>query len=220
MNLAILIPAFVIAGYVLGSVPFGLFVGKFKGIDVRTAGSGNIGATNVGRLLGRKFGGLVLVLDALKGWVPTYTAGAMLQDRIEPSPALYLAWLGVGLACVLGHNFPIYLNFKGGKGVATSLGVVLGVHYFLYPGLIAFGVWIILVVLTKYVSAGSIAAAVTMPVAYVAIALKQQWQPFGNQLPLTLFAALVAGLIIFRHRANIQRLLAGTENPIGKKKPS
>jgi glycerol-3-phosphate acyltransferase PlsY len=220
LNLAILIPAFVIAGYVLGSVPFGLFVGKFKGIDVRTAGSGNIGATNVGRLLGRKFGGLVLVLDALKGWVPTYTAGAMLQDRIEPSPALYLAWLGVGLACVLGHNFPIYLNFKGGKGVATSLGVVLGVHYFLYPGLIAFGVWIILVVLTKYVSAGSIAAAVTMPVAYVAIALKQQWQPFGNQLPLTLFAALVAGLIIFRHRANIQRLLAGTENPIGKKKPS
>lgn len=205
-------------GYLLGSVPFGLLVGRLKGIDVRTAGSGNIGATNVGRLLGRKFGILVLVLDAIKGWGPTYLAGTLLQKQLDPSPGFYTAWLAVGMVCILGHNFPLYIRFKGGKGVATSLGVVLSIYPFLYAGLMALVVWIILVALTRYVSVGSIAAAIVMPLAYLSIALTRQWQPFGNQLPLTLFALFMGGLVIYRHRANIQRLIAGTENPIGMKK--
>src|SRR5688500_3543146 len=120
--------------YVLGSIPFGLIVGKSKGVDPRTAGSGNIGATNVGRLLGKRFFLLVFLLDLLKGMLPMLAAKWILRDAPE-EPKTYLLWLLVGFTAILGHMFSLFLGFKGGKGVATSSGVVLGLFpYFTIPG--------------------------------------------------------------------------------------
>src|SRR3712207_4017573 len=127
--------------YLLGSVPFGLIVGRAKGVDPRTSGSGNIGATNVGRLLGGKFFALVFVLDLLKGLLPMIAAGLVLGFRAEDRTG-YLLWLLVGFAAILGHMFSAFLKFKGGKGVATSAGVMLGLWpYFTLPGLVGAAVW-------------------------------------------------------------------------------
>ena len=222
--------ALIPAAYVVGSVPFGLLVGRAKGIDVRTAGSGNIGATNVGRLLGGKFFALVFALDLLKGLGPMLAAGAVVGLRAtgDAEPAAgradaptYLLWLAVGFAAILGHMFSLFLRFGGGKGVATSAGVVLGLFpYFTLPGLVALAVWAALFFRTKIVSLASIAAAVVLPAAYLAFALARGWDPFGAQLPLLLFALLIAALIVVRHRSNIARLRAGTENRFGRARPA
>ncbi len=205
------------AGYLLGSVPFGLLLGKLNGIDVREHGSKNIGATNVGRLLGRKWGFLAFLLDLAKGLIPTLVAGMLLRTETAPSASGYVMWMLVGMSAVLGHNFPVYLRFKGGKGVATSLGMVLGVYpYFTWAGLVAFFIWIVCLILTRYVSVASIAAALSMPIDYLLLSLWNGWQPFGEQLPLTALSAIMGLLIVYRHRTNIQRLRNGTENRISK----
>src|SRR5438477_7669626 len=156
--LIVLIPL----AYLLGAIPFGVLVGKAKGIDVRTAGSGNIGATNVGRLLGKKFFFLVFFLDLLKSFVPLALA-SMLVHRVPEAQrdrTLYLMWLLVGFAAVVGHMFSIFLRFKGGKGVATSAGVMLGlVPYFTIPACISILVFIIAFFATRYISVGSISGA-------------------------------------------------------------
>ncbi len=144
-----IVVALIPAGYLIGSVPFGLIVGLCRGVDVRKAGSGNIGATNVGRLLGRQFFLLTFFLDMLKGLVPMLGAGAVLHWSVRlphETPADgridYLLWLAVGFATVLGHMFSIFLGLRGGKGVATSTGVVAGVFpYFTLPVLVAAAVW-------------------------------------------------------------------------------
>jgi glycerol-3-phosphate acyltransferase PlsY len=196
--------------YVIGSIPFGLIVGLVKGVDPRKAGSGNIGATNVGRLLGGKYFALVFTLDLLKGLIPTAIAVAMSHN--------VLVWLLVGFATILGHMFSLFLKFKGGKGVATSAGVLLGVFpYFTYPGVIAILTFVILFKLTRYVSVASMGGAVIFPIAYLAVGLAKGWPVFGEQLPLLLFACLVAALIVYKHRTNIARLRAGTENRFEKK---
>ena len=129
--------------YLLGSIPFGLIVGKSKGVDPRKAGSGNIGATNVGRLLGKKFFAIVFVLDLLKGLLPMLAAAYVLRGMDEGSRK-YLLWLAVGFAAIAGHMFSLFLGFKGGKGVATSSGVVLGLFpYFTVPGLVALLLWFV-----------------------------------------------------------------------------
>src|SRR5215204_5988168 len=140
--LLILIPL----AYLVGSIPFGLIVGLAKGVDPRTAGSGNIGATNVARLLGKKWFFVVFFLDMLKGMLPVLLASAVAHriPEMDRTAQTYLLWLLVAFAAVLGHMFSVFLKFKGGKGVATSAGVMLGLYpYYTWPGVIALGVFIV-----------------------------------------------------------------------------
>ena len=200
------------AAYLLGSIPFGLIVGKCKGVDPRTAGSGNIGATNVGRLLGKRFFFMVFLLDLLKGMLPMLAAKWVLRDAAQ-EPGTFALWLVVGFTAILGHMFSVFLGFKGGKGVATSSGVVLGLYpYFTVPGVVCLLLWFLTFKLTRYVSLASILAAVAFPMAYVAIGVWRRWPVFDEQWPLLAFAVLVGVMIVWKHRSNIARLRAGTEH--------
>lgn len=210
--------ALVPAAYLAGSIPFGLMIGLSRGVDPRKAGSGNIGASNVGRLLGGRFFALVFVLDLCKGLLPTIAAGAVL--RFHPDDALsYALWLAVGFAAILGHMFSVFLRFRGGKGVATSAGVVLGVFpYYTIAGCIAMAVWFILFKLTRYISVASMTAVVVFTLAYIALGLAHPgWDITGRQLPLLLFSILVSAMIVYRHKDNLARLRAGTENRAARK---
>lgn len=196
--------------YLCGSIPFGLIVGKAKGIDPRTAGSGNIGATNLGRLLGPKFFAVVFILDLLKGALPTLAAGAVIGFHVDDWQT-GLLWMFVAAVAVIGHIFSVFLKFKGGKGVATSAGVVLGVFpYFTFAAIAALAVFYLVFRLTRYISVGSMVGASSFPAAYIAIGLGR-WSITGAQLPLLCFAILFPLLLIFKHRTNIARLRAGTE---------
>jgi glycerol-3-phosphate acyltransferase PlsY len=210
-------------GYLLGSIPFGLIVGRANGIDPRTAGSRNIGATNVGRLLGRKFFFVVFALDLLKSFVPMAVASALVQWWIPPMDQNWLVftvWLSVGLAAILGHMFSLFLKFKGGKGVSASAGVMLGlIPYYTLPGILSVGIFLIVLKASKYVSLASMAGASAFPVIYLVTGLIMKWPLFGAQLPLLLLGAMMPALIVYRHRANIARLRAGTESRIGSTPP-
>lgn len=211
-----LLAALILIAYLAGSIPFGLLVGLAKGIDPRKNGSGNIGATNLGRLLGGRYFALVFTLDLLKSFAPVLAAGALLGFHPD-NWQQYLLWLVVGMAAVLGHMFSIFLGFKGGKGVATSAGVLLGLFpYYTVPGLLAILIWIIVFKLTRYVSLASILGTSAFPVIYVIIGLAAGWPLGGDQLPLVICAVLIAALIVFKHRGNIARLRAGTENRFAK----
>ena len=198
----VIVLALIPVAFLLGSVPFGLLVGLAKGIDPRKAGSGNIGATNLGRLLGGRYFALVFTLDLLKGMLPMLAASVAL--RSEPRALTttdYLLWLGVGMAAILGHMFSVFLRFKGGKGVATSAGVMLGLWpYFTGPGLVAILGFVVLFMVTRYVSVGSMGGAVIFPIAYVVIGRMRGWDVLASQLPLLIFGVLVALLIIYKHR--------------------
>lgn len=205
--------------YFVGAIPFGLLVGRLKGIDPRTAGSGNIGATNVGRLLGGRYFAIVFTLDLLKGLLPMVAAAVVLR-HVPASDKPYPLWMTVGAAAILGHLFPIYLRFKGGKGVATSIGVTLGLWpFYTLAGLIVIGVFLAVFAVSRTVSLGSIAGSIAFPVAYVGLGLWLSWPVFGRQLPLLVFAIALSSLIIYKHRKNIARLLAGTEHSF-KKEPT
>ncbi|MBT3201955.1 MAG: glycerol-3-phosphate acyltransferase, partial [Phycisphaerales bacterium] len=145
-NPYILLIVFPLAAYIIGATPFGPIIAKFHGVDLRKHGSGNVGATNVGRTLGRRWGMLCFGLDVIKGLAPVLLArllGPDVTDGAAPSLVSQFAWLAVGFGAILGHVMSFWLGFKGGKGVATSLGVVLGVFpYFTFAGVAAFGVWI------------------------------------------------------------------------------
>ncbi|WP_223924021.1 glycerol-3-phosphate 1-O-acyltransferase PlsY [Geobacter sp. AOG2] len=181
------------AAYLLGSIPTGLLLGKLYGIDVRQEGSGNIGATNLYRTVGRKVGVLTLIGDCLKGLAPVLVA-----HYFAPATDL-AAW--VGLAAFCGHVFSVFLRFKGGKGVATALGVFLALSPLAVA--IALAVFLVLVLKWRYVSLGSVAAAAVMPLAVYVL--------HGSRAMLVV-TALVAVIVIMRHRANIRRLVDGTEN--------
>jgi glycerol-3-phosphate acyltransferase PlsY len=211
VSLLILIPL----AYLVGSIPFGLIVGLAKGVDPRKGGSGNIGATNVARLLGKRWFFVVFTLDMCKSLVPMLIASAIAHRVPEPDRGwtIYLLWLLVGFAAVLGHMFSVFLRFTGGKGVATSAGVMLGLWpYFTWPGVIAIAVFLLVFAIWRYISLGSIVAAATVPLTYVVIGLWRGWPVFDSQLPLLVFATVMALLIIYKHRSNIARLRAGTEN--------
>ncbi|HPP55464.1 MAG TPA: glycerol-3-phosphate 1-O-acyltransferase PlsY [Anaerohalosphaeraceae bacterium] len=207
------------AAYLLGSIPFGLLIARLHGIDLRRVGSGNIGATNVVRALGRKWGIICFLLDVSKGLLPMLIPPLTGLTGPSPSDRELLGWLAVGTAAILGHIFPVYLGFKGGKGVATSLGVVLGLWpYFTVCGLAALLVWLAAAVIWRYVSLASILAAAAYPlILLAAVCLLPGWT-FANLWPLFLVAVPVPALVIWRHRANIQRIRAGTESRIGQKK--
>lgn len=202
-NTPLLLSLLVLAAYLLGAIPNGLLLAKAKGIDLRQTGSGNIGATNVFRCVGKGWGILAFVLDALKGFVPAFCFPRLMASAPD--------WLGLacGVAAVAGHNWPVWLGFKGGKGVATSAGMLLGIA----PAAvgIGFGVFAVTVAATRFVSLGSILAAVAVPAAYLAL------NGTGNQL----LAGVLVGLgllVIVKHRANIRRLLQGAEPRITGKK--
>jgi glycerol-3-phosphate acyltransferase PlsY len=198
-----------IIGYLFGSLPFGYVVARAHGVDIFKEGSGNPGATNVKRVLGEKFGAkgkragnFVFALDALKG--AAAASWAMLPFLHAPEARL-LGLIGV-IAAVLGHSFSIFTKFKGGKGVATAAGglvVLMPVSC-----LIGAALWIVTFAVTRYVSLGSVVAAVAVPAA--------SWLR-GNPLPFNLVATAVGLFVIFRHRENIKRLLAGTESKFARK---
>jgi glycerol-3-phosphate acyltransferase PlsY len=209
----------IVGAYLLGAVPFAFLIARAHGRDLRTIGSGNIGATNLARALGRPWGYLCFALDVLKGLVPMVLAGALL---VTPSSPAHLAlWLAVGSAAILGHVFPIYLGFKGGKGVATSFGVALGLWpYFTICALIALLVWLAVVLVWRYVSLASICAALAFPVSLaLGICAVPGWSA-AHLWPLLVAATLIPLLVILRHRENIQRLRAGTESKIRRKSPT
>lgn len=185
---------FVLA-YLVGAIPFGLVVGKlFYGVDVRQHGSGNVGTTNVFRVLGKKAGTAVLVCDMLKGYVPAAMAAALFQ----PWFAIFIA-----AAPVVGHIYSIFLKGRGGKGIATGAAVVLALVPAVF--LIILAVWIILLLTTRYVSVASLAASFLVPVLTIA---------FREPLPYEIAGVLVAIIVWWAHRGNIQRLMAGEENRV------
>lgn len=212
---AVAIAAFIItalAAYFLGSIPTGFLMGKARGIDIRKLGSGNIGATNVLRHLGTPAGIAVLLADALKGWVAVALVATSIGNWLHPGGGpLEAQWLRLtaGFVAVLGHNYTCWLRFKGGKGIATSAGVLLA----LVPSSLAviLGVWIVVFALTRYVSLASICGSFTLPFA--------TWFIYRNGT-LTVITAAMTALAIYKHRSNIQRLLEGTEHRIGKRKPA
>jgi len=185
--------------YLIGSIPFGLLISKAKGVDIRKQGSGNIGATNVLRCLGKPLGIACFVLDALKGYLPA--AFFPILGLIEPTFGILF-----GAAAILGHNFPVFLKFKGGKGVATSAGVLLGVA----PLAVGVGilVWVVVFYTSGYVSLGSIIAALAVVIIGWTVG-------YGPAIASAL--TLLGALTIWRHRENIKRLIAGTEHKFQKK---
>jgi glycerol-3-phosphate acyltransferase PlsY len=190
----------IILSYLIGAVPSGLFFSKmFSNIDVRSVGSGNIGATNVLRAAGKKAAVLTLLADCLKGVLPVLVVKFMFQDDTITGLS--------GAAAVLGHNYPIYLAFKGGKGVATSFGVVLTVAPWI--GLACLITWLIIALIWRYSSLSALIAFALFPV-FTFIA-------YPGSRPRGLLSLFVFGMIYYRHRENIKRLLAGTEPKIGQK---
>jgi len=218
----VFVPAIVVA-YLIGAIPFAQIIARAHGKDLRTIGSGNIGATNLARACGRRWGYACFALDVLKGLVPTaaarVAAGRLLEDVTTVGPSFLALWLAVGVAAILGHVFPIYLKFKGGKGVSTSFGVGLGLWpYFTIGALVALLVWLLCAAIWRYVSLASICASVTFPVTLaVAIAIRKDWL-LANLWPLLIAATAIPLLVILLHRKNIQRLLAGTESKIRSRK--
>jgi|ERR1019366_4625920 acyl-phosphate glycerol 3-phosphate acyltransferase len=211
--LAILV---ILAAYLIGAIPFGYLVARWRGVDIFAHGSGNIGATNVGRVLGRKFGVLVFVLDFAKGalavglarlaWhtIPIVWNPALTRSESYATETLEVT---AGLTAFLGHLFPIYLKFRGGKGVATGAGAVFVLLPI--PALAGLCVWIVVVVASRYVSLASIAAVATLCAVHLCQPSSWSWTE-----PRTWFCLIAGGLVIVRHAGNIVRLLKGTENQL------
>lgn len=188
----------VILAYFIGATPFGLMAGKMRGIDIRDHGSGNIGATNVLRVLGKPVGITVLILDVLKGLVPVLIAKAVSDNSI--------VHILSAIAAIVGHNYTFWLRFKGGKGIATSAGAIASVMPI--PLAVALALWGLFFLVTRYVSVASIAAALSLPVTAGIQSMRAgEWD-----LPLFGFALFLGGMATWRHRSNIKRLIAGEES--------
>jgi len=197
--------AVALVSYLLGSVPAGYIAGRIAGIDIRHAGSGNIGATNVTRVLGKRYGYPVFIVDFLKGLMAV-SMSILIEKRAQPvSAPTELFGIVAAISCVIGHAFPVWLSFKGGKGVATSMGALFGLMPFV--ALIGIAVWVITFEVTRYVSVASMTAALAVPISiWILMPLKQT----GGAVLLS-FSICLAALVIFRHRSNLSRLVRGTE---------
>jgi len=198
--------AFVVIGsYLLGSIPFGYIAGRIAGIDIRTFGSGNVGATNVIRTLGKGYGYPVFALDFLKGFGAvkmSILVAARMQSEWNPSEMFGIA---AAISSVIGHSFPIWLRFKGGKGVATSAGALMGLAP--VAALVGIAIWILTFWLTRYVSVASIAAAAALP--FVILVTTRLSRTTGKLLFYS--SVCLAAVVIWRHRSNLSRLIRGTE---------
>jgi len=210
-----------LGAYLLGSIPFGFLVAKARGIDIRSAGSGNIGATNAMRVLGKPAGIFVLLMDAFKGYaacaflplliingLAPHFPGGIVPFHDEPVELQARLMVLAGVFAVLGHNYTCWLRFKGGKGIATTAGVYVALAP--WPLLIALGVFILAVVVTRYISVGSMSAAVALPAAV--------WVMTPHNVLLGIVTTALGAMAVYKHKSNIQRLMAGTENKFGKKK--
>lgn len=199
-----------IIAYLLGSISFSvIFSKKIAGIDIREEGSKNAGTTNVLRTVGKKAAALTLICDILKGVIAVLIGYAISFITKDLNAALLVQIAGI--FAIIGHTFPVFFKFKGGKGIATSLGILLLVNYQI--GLICLVFWLIIVIFTRMVSLGSIMAAILFPVLTIFIA--QNYLVEGNYI---IFGIVVAVLVVFNHRSNVKRILEGKENKLSFKK--
>jgi len=196
-----------LGAYLLGSIPFGFLMARAKGIDIRQVGSGNIGATNALRVLGKPAGIAVLLLDVAKGYAAVWLC-AVLVKQFPANTDLETLRVVAGIGAVLGHNYTCWLKFKGGKGIATTAGVYLALAP--VPLGVALAVFILAIALTRYVSFGSIAGAIALPAAV--------WVMTPQNIFLGIVTTALGALAVYKHKSNLQRLRAGTENRLGQKK--
>jgi len=200
-----------LVAYLLGSIPSGYIAGRIAGVDVRKVGSGNVGATNVTRVLGKQFGYPVFIVDFAKGLVAVAVAEVIAKDAQSTPKFVDLCTTLAAIFSVIGHSYPIWLGFKGGKGVATSLGSLFGLNW--VAATVGCIVWIVAFQATRYVSLSSIAAALALPVTVATMMFLKQLQT-----PILLYFVLcLATIIVLRHRSNLSRLLKGTEPRFARK---
>jgi len=204
--------------YLIGSIPFSLLLGRLVGVDIRAVGSGNIGATNLGRACGRRWGVAGFALDVCKGTAPVLGAGLAMgwAGGGDLATAAAWRWLAVAAAAMLGHVFPVYLKFRGGKGVATGFGVMLGVWpYLTLPASGALLTWLIFAASLRYVGLASVVAAAAMP-GFVVAAMFCRGGAWSTAWPFVAVTAAMAALVGYRHRGNLARLARGTEPRLGQ----
>ena len=206
-----------IAAYIVGAMPFGFWISKLRGYDIRDHGSGNIGATNVFRIVGPSTGIAVFILDVMKGFMPVYVGKKVIESRLPEGLGNADQWVGgasvlLALVAILGHNYTFFLGFKGGKGIATSAGVMLAFLPWVLAGSLA--AWVLVFYFSGYVALASIAAALAIPPMTVLIGLVD---PPIN-VPVIFFGVFASVMGIWRHRSNIKRLLAGEEDRFDRKK--
>jgi glycerol-3-phosphate acyltransferase PlsY len=200
----------VIISYLLGSIPTAyIFARAVMGIDIRVHGSGNVGATNVARVMGKRAGMAVFALDLLKGMLSVTVIPAFLAGTFSVSQPPDLVYILSGMAAIVGHIWTVFLKFKGGKGVSTTAGVIAGIHPFIMLGCLA--VWVIIFAIWKYVSLASIAAAIALPVLAVIVV---------KDTAFVVFCGVICLLGVYAHRSNIKRLIQGKETKIVKSKKS
>jgi acyl phosphate:glycerol-3-phosphate acyltransferase len=197
--------------YLLGSIPAGYFAGRLAGTDIRKHGSGNIGATNVTRVLGKRYGYPVFLFDFLKGLGAVRLSILIGRNDTGDLDFLQLVELVAAVSCVLGHSFPVWLGFRGGKGVATSAGALFGMMPF--TALVVIAVWITTFQVTRYVSVASMVAAVSVPIT---VAIMAQFKKTDDRVFLYFCVVMAAGIVV-RHRSNLIRLMRGTEPRFRKK---
>ena len=196
---------FLLGSYLLGSIPFGYLAGRLQGIDIRQAGSCNVGATNVVRVLGKGYGYPVFALDCSKGFAAVKISMLMATGRPPEWNSPEIFGILAAMCSVLGHLYPPWLKFKGGKGVATSAGALLALTP--VSTLIGVAIWIIVFWLTRYVSLASITAAVVLPIVILVVSSPDQ----NKRKPLVYSSVCVAAVVVWRHRSNLSRLIRGTE---------
>jgi len=203
----LIIAAFFLAAYLIGAIPTAVWVGQsFYGIDVRQHGSGNAGATNTFRVLGKKPGAFVMLVDILKGWAATSLANFLVLLAVISPEKLILFKIIMGILAVIGHIFPVYVGFKGGKGVATLMGMVLAIQP--VAALICLGIFMVVLLISKYVSLGSMIAALAFPL----LLLLPRFYP--DEPLLIVFGFILSLLVILTHKKNINRLIQGQESKI------
>ncbi len=206
--IALQVIGMVVLGYLIGAIPVGVIVGRLRrGIDVREHGSGSMGMTNVMRTVGRGAGAFVFLADVAKGAIAVALAWAIIGSS---SDMFFWGQVAGGTAAVIGHSWPVYIGFRGGRGISTGFGAILVLSW--PVALIALAVFLTVVVLSRYVSLGSMLGAVTMLLALIPFIIYDV-----EPIAYIVFTAVVAPLVILRHRGNIQRLLSGTESKIGQR---
>lgn len=217
----------ILGAYLLGSIPFGVLIARARGIDITKHGSGNIGATNVGRALGKRLGLLCFVLDLGKGAVPVLIAGRISGTlgtwAVDIPAETSWLWLAVAVAALAGHVASIFLRFRGGKGVATTFGALLAMWPTLgMPAVLAFVVWVVVVRLTKTVSLASMIAAIVVPWATLGLLMAapvpddlSSGAIIARMAPPMIVSIGIAAVVLWRHRSNLRRIMSGTETRIG-----
>ena len=197
--------ALLFASYLLGSIPFGYLAGRLAGIDIRQTGSGNVGATNVVRVLGKRYGYPVFALDVLKGFGAVKISMLLAPGRPPEWNSPEIFGIFAAIFSVLGHLYPPWLKFKGGKGVATSAGALLALTPL--ATIIAIAIWVIVFWISRYVSLASVVAAIVLPFVVILVRSNEQ----NKVRPLVYSSACVAAVVVWRHRSNLSRLMRGTE---------